>query len=59
MDNRSKRGPGRPPLERKEPKREVHLYLPESLAKLLDEKRGTTPLSTYILQVLQKDVEQG
>ncbi len=53
--NEVKRKPGRPPFASKEPKREVHLYIPDSLAKKADERRGNVPMSLYILQLIEND----
>lgn len=57
MPQQSKRRLGRPPLENKEAKREVHLYIPESLAKKADMRRGNVFMSEYILQLIKNDTE--
>ena len=54
----AKRRPGRPPLEHKEPIRDYHLHIPESLAKKADMRRGNVPMSAYILQLIRDDVKK-
>lgn len=58
MSEQVKRGVGRPPLAQKQDKREVHLYIPAELAKKADERRGNTPMSTYILQLIKDDTKK-
>jgi len=52
------RSVGRPPKEYKEPKREVHLYIPDSLAKQADTRRGNIAMSAYILQLIEDDIKR-
>ena len=59
MTEQVKRRPGRPPLEEKEYKKQVHLYIPASLVEKAKQRRGNVPLHAYILQLIKDDVQKG